>query len=222
VLIAVVPAPQVQVQEAHVALQPAQNVTQVPLLQVWQVDRSVHVPLQQVFPEAQHPVPQQYLPLAQQVAPQHCWPGGQQVAVAPVPQHPDPEVAQQVLPQTVVPGVSQTLPHNVVPVGQAQVPLWQVIPPVQTVPQDPQLALSAFRSTQLPLQQAGVVPAVQVVPQDPQLVVLVCRLMQVPLQQVGAAEVHVEVQVPLVHVSQFAVLQVDTQVPAGLVLVSQR
>jgi hypothetical protein len=44
----------------------------------------------------------------------------------------------------------------------------------------------------------------------------------VSLQQVGAVEVHVEAQVPLVQVSQFAVLQVDTQVPAGLVLVSQR
>jgi hypothetical protein len=45
------------------------------------------------------------------------------MAVPPVPQHPDPEGAQQVLPQTVAPGVSQTPPHNVVPLGQAQLSL---------------------------------------------------------------------------------------------------
>jgi hypothetical protein len=124
----------------------------------------------------------QVCPVGQQVVPQHCWPGGQQVAVPPVPQHPDPAVAQQVVPHTVVAGVSHTPPHRVVPVGQAQVPLWQVLPPVHTVPQVPQLVLLAARSTHTPPQQAGVVPAVQAVPQVPQLVALVWRLVHTPPQ----------------------------------------
>jgi len=142
----------------------------------------VQVPVQQVIPEAQHPAPQQYWPLAQQVEPQHCWPGGQQVAEAPVPQHPDPAVAQQVLPHTVVPGVSHTPPHRVVPAGQAQVPLWQVIPLVQTVPgHPPQLVLLVWVFTHTPPQQVGVALG-QAVPQAPQLVALVCRVVHTPPQ----------------------------------------
>jgi len=33
-----------------------------------------------------------------------------------------------------------------------QLPLWQVVPPVQTLPQNPQLLLSLVSSTQRPLQ----------------------------------------------------------------------
>jgi hypothetical protein len=45
---------------------------------------------------------------------------------------------------------TQVLPHRLRPVLQTHLPLWQVIPPPQTVPQDPQLLLSELKSTQFP------------------------------------------------------------------------
>lgn len=76
-------------------------------------------------------------------------------------------------------------------------PIWQVVPPLQTMPQAPQLALSVCSSTQaaphcvcpvvqlevhLPLAQSW--PGPQAVLHAPQLFVSVCVFVQVPLQSV--------------------------------------
>lgn len=81
--------------------------------------------------------------------------------------------------------------------GQAQEPFWQVLPPVQVVPQEPQLLLSAFKLTQALLQAVWPVgqeiaheptlqifPPVQVVPHTPQLLGSDCKFTQIPLQAV--------------------------------------
>ena len=47
------------------------------------------------------------------------------------------------------------------------------MPPRQTLPHAPQLVVLVFRSTQVPLQQAGFDPSVQALPQAPQLALLV-------------------------------------------------
>ena len=59
-------------------------------------------------------------------------------------------------------GSMQVPQHRYWPLGQGaswQVPLTQLFPEVHVVPHAPQLVALLFRSTQAPLQIAGVVPA---------------------------------------------------------------
>ncbi len=76
--------------------------------------------------------------------------------------------------------LTQAPPHDVCPVGQRHVLVWQVWPPVQATPQPPQLAPSVARLTQRPLHTVWPVghaqrppvqkpPVAHTVPQPPQL-----------------------------------------------------
>ena len=57
-------------------------------------------------------------------------------------------------------GATQTVPHSFWPVGHAQAPAWQKRPPVQTLPQAPQLSGSHPRGVQVPSPQSSA-PATQ-------------------------------------------------------------
>ena len=89
--------------------------------------------------------------------------------------------------------------HSVCPAGQRHMPLWQLVPPMQGVPQVPQLALSLCRLRQVadepvpqsvcPDGQAQVLdwqvrPLVQTVPQAPQLLASTRVSRHWPLQKV--------------------------------------
>jgi hypothetical protein len=108
--------------------------------------------------------------------------------------------------------------HCVSPVGHEHVPLTQASPPGQTVPHDPQLRLSVFRSEQvvvlpknvmlvqavLPPVQPPHVPFVhcwppgQRLPQEPQLLLSVCVLVHALLHIVSPVE---HVHIPPLHVA---------------------
>ena len=72
-----------------------------------------------------------HMPPVGQVRPQapftQGWPLGQLPVQVPLTQQAPP--VQQVPPHSRLPLAAQTPPHRAVPAGQAQVPLWQVMPP---------------------------------------------------------------------------------------------
>jgi hypothetical protein len=92
---------------------------------------------------------------------------------------------QQVLLTQSRPVLQQMPPQATSPLGQAQLPLWHVSPPVHMLPHVPQLLLSPrvpLAQAQLPLWQ--VVPFMHTVLQLPQWLLSAWVLTQAPLQQV--------------------------------------
>ena len=74
-------------------------------------------------------------------------------------------------------------------------PLQQVCPVAQTVPQAPQLLSSLLRLTQTPLQQLSPVP--QMWPHAPQLVASPLAFVQMLLHRVLNPGLHVDLQTPM-------------------------
>jgi hypothetical protein len=128
------------------------------------------------------------------------------------------------------------LPLHCAPAGSLHSPPQQTLPPVQTVPQAPQL-MSVFRAVHTPLQHPC--PVAHVVPQVPQLFASVVRLTHWPLQRVCGG-VHTVWHIPLTQLcpgwqeethppvagsqtSQLAVLQaVARQVPPQILASGQQ